>query len=167
MKRVCAWCGKEIGSVPSDRHRDDEISHGICPSCVSNFTFQKGASLDEYIESIDLPVVLVDDDVQVRAANAAACTALGKDLDALRDRRGGEVFECAHARLPGGCGRTIHCSGCAIRRAVKNTFATGEPQNGVPATLTRDHPDDASAVALTITTVKVGNIVMLRVERMG
>lgn len=65
MIQVCAWCRKEIGRVASSRFGDDEPSHGICPECVSNLTFQTGVGLQEYIESISLPVIVVDDDVRV------------------------------------------------------------------------------------------------------
>lgn len=150
--------------MASSRFGDDEPSHGICPECVSNLTFQTGVGLQEYIESISLPVIVVDDDVRVQAANASACRALGKRAPALLQRSGGTVFECAHARLPEGCGRTIHCSGCAIRRAVTITFETGAPQDRVPATLTRKDADRPSAAVLYITTVKAGAHVLLRVE---
>jgi PAS domain-containing protein len=165
MKQVCAWCGREIGRIASSRHPEHEVSHGICPDCISNFAFQQGGPLQEYLESIELPVFVVDDDVRVVAANRMACRTLGKEAAALQGRRGGDVFECAHARLPEGCGRTIHCSGCAIRRSVTVTFRTGRPQVEVPATLTWSGPDGLSAVALTITTVKVGDMVMLRIDR--
>lgn len=142
------------------------VSHGICPACVSNLTFQQGVSLHQFLDDFELPVLVVDGDVQVTDANAAACRVLGKEADELRGHRGGEVFECAHARLPGGCGRTLHCSGCAIRRSVTTTYRTGEPQSMVPASLSRGDPDDPSSIALSITTVKVGDLVLLRVERM-
>jgi PAS domain-containing protein len=167
MKRVCAWCRKEIGTIASTRHGDDAVSHGICPDCISNLTFQQGASLQELIDSIDLPIFVVDDDVRVKAANATACRTLGKDAVTMQGHRSGDVFECAHARLPEGCGRTIHCSGCAIRRSVAHTFQTGETLSGVPATLSRNDPDHSSDIALTITTVKAGGLVMLRIDRIG
>jgi PAS domain-containing protein len=167
MRQVCAWCKKDIRAVANSRHGDDVVSHGICPSCSSNFIFQLGTSLEQHIESLDLPVFVVDDDVQVEAANEAARRVFGKDLFEMKGHRGGDVFECAHARLPEGCGRTIHCSGCAIRRSVTITYQTRRPLFEIPATLTRGDPDVQSAIALTITTVKVGDSVMLRVDRIG
>jgi hypothetical protein len=77
----------------------------------------------------------------------------------------GDVFECQQARLPEGCGRAVCCSGCAIRKAVLKTFETGEPESGIPATLTLE--GDQSSVALTITAIKTGDVVMLRIEGLG
>jgi ferredoxin len=85
----------------------------------------------------------------------------------MQDRRGGEVFECVNARLPGGCGKTIHCSACVVRRSVTTTHRTSLPQSMVPATLKRSSPAGPVNVALQITTVKVGEMVMLRIDRMG
>jgi hypothetical protein len=48
---------------------------------------------------------------------------------------------------------------------VLKTFETGEPESGIPATLTLE--GDQSSLALTITAVKVGDVVMLRIEGLG
>ncbi|MDA8100984.1 MAG: PAS domain-containing protein [Nitrospiraceae bacterium] len=165
MRRVCAWCRTDMGRAEGNKLPDSEISHGICPACVDNFAFQQGVSLEQFLDSLAMPVFVVDGDVIVKAVNKAGCAALGKRPGEMLERLGGNVFECAHARLPEGCGRTIHCSGCAIRRAVTKTFITGEPQCDIPATLTRNDADDRSAVALVITTVKHGDAVLLRVDR--
>lgn len=156
-----------MGRSETSRLPDDVVTHGICESCHDNLTFQHGVPLGEYLDSLPHPVVAVDGDGVVLLANARACEALGKNPKDMIGQRGGNVFECAYARLPEGCGRTIHCSGCAIRRAVTKTFETGEPRYRVPATLMKDDPDHPSAVSMTITTVKAGDTVFLRVERMG
>ena len=167
MKRVCAWCLKEIDRIKDSDLPDTIISHGICPACIDNLVFQHEVSLQAFIDSIPVPVLVVDDDVKVMAANTRACEILGKDAAAMKGLPGGNVLECAYARLPEGCGKTIHCSGCAIRRSVTRTFDTGEPLSMVPATLHHTDADDASAVAIWITTVKVDGSVFLRVDRIG
>ncbi len=154
-----------MGNVAESAHPDDVLSHGICERCFSNLTFQLGAPLEQFLDSIPVPVLAVDGNVIVKAVNAKGCEVLGKERIEIVQRLGGNVFECAHARLPEGCGRTIHCSGCAIRRSVIRTFETGEALSLVPATLSRGAGDDASAVALSITTVKAGSLVILRVDR--
>jgi len=44
VKKICAWCGKDMGEKPS--LDDDRISHGICPECVERELEEIG-SLDE------------------------------------------------------------------------------------------------------------------------
>ena len=156
-----------MGTVAGSTHPDDVLSHGICERCVDNLTFQLGAPLQDYLDSIPVPVLVVDEHVIVKAVNAKGCEVLGKERREIVQHLSGNVFECAHARLPEGCGRTIHCSGCAIRRSVSRTFETGEPLSQVPATLSRSGRNDPPAAELSITTVKAGGLVVLRVDRIG
>ncbi len=166
MKRICAWCRREMGTVAGSIHPDTVLSHGICDQCFDNMQFQLGAPLLQYLDSLPVPVLAVDGNVVVKAVNARGCGVLGKERREIDQHLGGNVFECAYARLPEGCGRTIHCSGCTIRRSVMHTYKTGEPLVAVPAVLSRDDDDDVTAVALTVTTVRAGDLVFLRVDSM-
>jgi hypothetical protein len=170
MKRICAWCRTEIGHVDGGkRFEDEEVSHGICERCADNIVFQQGVPLPAYIESLDMPVLLINDQGTVIAGNAKARSEFGAEYfkDGKKKHATGEIFECQFARLPEGCGRTIHCSGCAIRRTISSTIETGEPQSKIPATLSRGDPDNPESIALSITTVKVANAVVLKVEYRG
>jgi len=166
MLRMCAWCRKQIGTSNQSVHANDVVSHGICKSCTDNLTFQMGVLLTRFLDTFPEPIVAMDGNCLVRTANSAACRVLGKQAAAMERRLGGDVFECAYARLPEGCGRTIHCSGCAIRRAVTNTYQTGQPHYRIPAALNREDPDHPLSIAMFITTVKVNDLVLLRVDRM-
>lgn len=169
MKRICAWCRRDMGIVENSPHPDTEISHGICEQCVENLSFQNGVHCKSYIDSFPLPILLLDVHADTylvtKYVNTKACALLGKDPQAVVQHLAGNVFECSHARLPEGCGRTIHCSGCTIRRSVMETFKTGKPLSLVPAILKRTLNGDADAVDLYITTVKVAGLVMLRIDR--
>jgi hypothetical protein len=163
MRHVCAWCLKDMGPVKESIHPDNEISHGICSSCRDNVIFQEGVSLQRYIDSFAIPIFVVDGNVTVTAVNRRACEVLGKEPTAIVQHLGGDVFECEHSRLPEGCGKTIHCSGCTIRKTVTKCFATSKPQSMIPAYL---NPDSPSSKILSITTVKVADMVMLRVDHL-
>jgi len=165
MKTICAWCGSEIAPRGTEEPTDGPVSHGICASCRDNFDCQEGVALQSYLDSIPLPIMVLDSKFQVTALNRKFCEITGKNPRDPARRLPGEVFECEQARLPGGCGRAVCCSGCAIRKAVLKTFETGEPESGIPATLTLE--GDQSSLALTITAVKVGDVVMLRIEGLG
>ena len=163
MKAICAWCGANIVCAGETAPSGTQVSHGICAPCAENFEFQNGVSLQRFIDSLPVPVLLVDADCRTEATNKTAREQLGKSSEAVRGELLGTVFTCVNSGLPGGCGRTIHCSGCAIRRTVNRTLATGEPQVS-PATLRLSDPDDPRAVALIITTVKTDGMVLLRLE---
>jgi len=162
VDRSCAWCRKELPPVQGD---SELISHGICETCAENFVANAPVPLERYLDTLPEPVLVVDNDVTASFLNRAAQAMTGKGPESSLHHRGGEVFECLYARHHEGCGRTIHCSGCAIRHAVMITHQTGEPNVAIPATLKKGDPDDPTAATLTITTVKRGNMVLLRLDK--
>lgn len=162
MRRVCAWCRTEISP---DVEGDGLVSHGLCLACADGLFANETVPLQRLIDKLEIPVFVVDSDVTVSLVNKRAQEVLGVSSEQAAHRRGGEVFDCVYSHLPGGCGRTIHCAGCALRRAVTRTQATGEPQVLVPATLKRGDPDDPSSIALTVTTVKKGDMVMVKLDK--
>lgn len=163
MRRVCAWCGTEMGG---DITGDGLVTHGICLACADKLFSSEPVSLQHIIDRFEMPVMVVDGDVTVALLNERAQETLGITSEQAEHRRGGDVFDCVYSHLPGGCGRTIHCAGCALRRAVTTTYETGEPQVRVPATLTKSGPDDPSSVTLTITTVKKDEMVIVKLDKM-
>jgi hypothetical protein len=166
MKRICAWCKKELHGVDSPADAGNVITHGICKSCRDNILFQLGVELESFLNSLDVPIVLVNQAGTIVNANSQAKTRLGRELPEIKGYRGGEVFECAYARLPEGCGNTLHCSGCTIRKTVMQTYATGKSFLKVPATLNKNTPEEPERVNLLISTEKLADLVLLRIDRM-
>lgn len=72
----------------------------------------------------------------------------------------GEVVECENSRLPGGCGKTVHCSGCVLRRTVTDTYNTGRQSSMVPAKLTTERGD----VSYMVSAMKVGDCVVVKLD---
>jgi PAS domain-containing protein len=140
------------------------ISHGICEECAEKMLSGTRAKAREFLDGLDEPVFLADGDGRVRAANRRACSLVGKEAGDVEDQLGGDVIECVNARLPGGCGRTVHCEACAIRNAVSETIATGRPLTNVPAS--KDIRTDRGVVQkrLFISTERAGTLVLLRIE---
>jgi len=167
MRIVCGWCGAELGTRESDVHPADAITHGVCPECAHHLFSQMGLPMREYLNGLAAPVAVVDETGRVVTANAMARELLHKELEEIEGLAGGDVFECAYARLPEGCGNTIHCSGCAIRRTVMATHETGQGRLHEPATLYAGPQEDITPVDLLISTEKAGDIVLLRVDSMG
>jgi hypothetical protein len=164
MKRVCAWCRKEMGRVDSHAGCENVITHGICENCSTNLLFQMGVELRVFLDSLKLPVVVVNRRGTVVTANHQATTLLRKGLPEIEGYKGGEVFECAYARLPEGCGKTMHCSGCTIRKTVMETFGTGTSFLRVPATLNRNTLEEPEKIKLLISTERHADLVLLRID---
>lgn len=51
MRKVCAWCKKNMETVPSANNSDGIISHGICDECVKR---------QVHFLAITIPVAVVD-----------------------------------------------------------------------------------------------------------
>jgi hypothetical protein len=166
MKKVCAWCNKELDSNHLQKNPETGITHGICGSCKGNIFFQMGVELGIYLDSLKPPIVVVDQEGTVVTGNDKTRMLLRKELPEIEGYKGGDVFECAYARLPEGCGNTIHCSGCTIRRTVMETHETGKSSLRVPATLRRGTPEDTTNIKLLISTEKAGDMVLLRIDEM-
>jgi hypothetical protein len=140
------------------------ITHGICEKCADNLGFQMGVSLEKFLNSLPVPIIAIDNDCRLVNANRPALEMVGMDIFRCRGVLVGEVFECAYARLPGGCGKTIHCNGCVIRNSVRETWQTGRECIKVPAILNH-HPTPVNGEPLfLISTKKVNDLVLLKIE---
>ena len=164
MRRVCAWCGESMDPPVPAGVSGQWITHGMCESCRDRMMEGLGDPLADFLDTLAVPVVVAGDDAVGEAANRAALRHLGKEPDQVAGRWTGDVFECAHAAFPEGCGRTIHCSGCAIRRTVEHTYRTGVGHHQVPATLKMARNGEEEVEALKITTERIGGRVLLKVE---
>jgi len=166
MRKICAWCNRELNAgLPADAKTKHLVSHGICKDCSYHFLARDvGLPLQDYLNGLDTPVLVTDGDVVVKGANRKAYTVLGKELAQIEGLYGGRVFECEYAMLPEGCGKTIHCGGCVIRRSVTDSFVSHNPHTRVPACLNCRTSEGSQTVQLLISTVRSGDVVLLKVE---
>jgi nitrogen fixation/metabolism regulation signal transduction histidine kinase len=116
------------------------------------------------MRAVSEPVLVVDSGDRIESANRKAREMLEKELAEIKGSSRGVVFECAYARLPEGCGKTDHCSGCAIRRTIAHTFESGKSSLRVPATLKCELPKEGEDRRFLISTEKAGDVVLLRID---
>jgi hypothetical protein len=162
LKSVCAWCRAEIRAVDDDRL---EVTHGICSDCAGFFRANKpGRTLRDFLDALSVPVLAVDSQAHVRIVNKAAESMLRRPRANIEGQLGGDAMECAYARLPEGCGRTVHCKACTIRRTVMKTHATGQSQINVVALQQINGPDGPHTIRFLISTHKHGDLVLLRID---
>jgi PAS domain-containing protein len=138
MKVVCSYCKADMREV--EPYDDQGLSHGMCDDCFNHFMRQwEGLRLGEYLDDFDFPVIVVTgDEKRVAAVNQRMAEMLGKSQREVTGLLGGEAMECVYSRMEGGCGKTIHCQTCTIRRAVTETWDTGRSLERVPAHLELD-----------------------------
>ncbi len=76
----------------------------------------------DIMNTIPVPILLVDDDVRILDLNSAASAAFGVSREVARLRRGGDALHCLHSRdVPEGCGRGPACQSCVIRNSVSSS----------------------------------------------
>jgi hypothetical protein len=164
MKTVCAWCSKDI-SPPGAEDDGGSVSYAICLPCANRVIIHTPLDIGTFFNDMAVPVVLVDGEGKVKCINDKTQALLGKDPDSVEGLPGGDVFQCVYARLPEGCGNTVHCSGCAIRRTVMETHATGRSLLRVPATLKQQSAHEELEVRFLISTEQFGDCVLLRIDK--
>lgn len=120
--------------------------------------------LREFLDQIRAPVAVVDAQGIIRAVNKAGRTLVGKTSAQTDGLPGGNIFECEYSHLPEGCGKTAHCSGCAIRNTVMDTHRSGRSHSHVTANLRQRQTAGTQDLRLQISTEKVNEVVLLRVD---
>lgn len=120
----------------------------------------------EWLEAIAAPTLLLQSNPrQVVTANKRALELFAKTLPEVAGHRGGEVFDCVHAFSEAGCGKDPNCENCNIKNAIVDTFNTGQAQHKVSALLQTRKSDETSSRILQVSTEKVGDLALVRIER--
>jgi hypothetical protein len=163
MKSVCAWCKADLGEVKEDLETVG-ITHGICDKCAKTLLSENSKPLHEFLDSLCVPVILIESGIKVRTGNKYAMEMLGKELSKIENRNPGDVIECVYSQTPGGCGSDVHCKSCVIRRAVTETFETGKSFTSIPAYPDIELLSEVKSMCFTISTEKVGDFVLLRID---
>lgn len=148
MKVVCSYCKRHLGSKTSVD--DHHISHGMCDECRLHFERQiDGLPLDRYLDGFEIPVMIVDAEGRLVASNEKAAAMCGRPQRELVGLLGGDAMECGYARLPGGCGRTVHCETCTIRNAVTATMENRRGLSHTRVKLKRDNDEIHMTIGTT------------------
>ncbi|MEI8348326.1 MAG: hypothetical protein WCG27_12725, partial [Pseudomonadota bacterium] len=116
------------------------------------------------LNGLEVPIAVIDSDSRVQSATKSLENILGKTDPQIIGKLGGEVFECEYSYLPEGCGKTIHCNACTIRFAVMETFLNGRSQRSIPVYLNQKGSSRVKSLNLVISTEKVDDVVLLRIE---
>lgn len=165
MRKVCAWCKKDIDPDVSDPASNNApVSHGICPDCVITFFSFMGKPMKDYLDEFTGPVFLVDSTNKIITANSEALALTHKKSEEIEEKMAGDVFECPHASQVEGCGGTIHCKSCTIKKAILSTSQTGQASIHLPAFADMHFFAKNKKPRFFISTEKVGDAVFLRIE---
>ncbi|HUJ44081.1 MAG TPA: PAS domain-containing protein [Opitutaceae bacterium] len=163
MKVVCAWCQKVL---QDDAAPDADVSHGICLECRKKVMGEATTNLHDFLNDLAFPVLATDGDRVILAANHAAERLLGKSASQMNGARVGMAIECYYAGMPGGCGKTAQCRGCALRQNIADTYADGQPRYGVYVEKRVVDGPGSKMVQFKFSTQKVKGTVVLLIEQL-
>jgi len=164
LKKVCSRCKREL-ITPAKQSRARVISQSICKGCWIQIWSERLRSSSEIVDTFDSPILLLDNNMRIQAANARARKILDKPLADIKNLLPGDAIECVNARLPNGCGRTIHCQACALRKALEMTIKTGVGVEKSPA-YKDTYQRDGSILRqfYYISTEKMEDFILLRID---
>lgn len=163
MECICAWCNKTLSSA-EEFEADGVITHGICSSCALELTKDSPRTTREILRLIREPIFVVNSDTVVKAANSSAAELLNKQAADLEENLPGDALECTFSKTGKGCGKTIHCKTCTVRNTITDTINSGACYNNVPAYQNIDTPDGPKVMRFSISTEKVGEMILLRID---
>jgi PAS domain-containing protein len=164
IKKVCSRCKREL-MAPAKQSGVRVISQAICRECWNQIWADRLQSSREIVDSFDSPVLLLDNNLRIQAANDPAQKILGRPLADIKNFLPGDAMECINARLPSGCGQTMHCQACALRRALEMTMTTGTGVEKSPA-FQDTYQGDGSVLRhfYYISTEKIEDFILLRID---
>lgn len=163
MKANCRICGAAL--APADTAASGKVTAGICGGCLALATADDRRAV---LEAIDAPVLLMQGDPrQVVTANRKALALFGKAPSEVESHRGGEVFDCVHSFTAAGCGKDANCENCRIKDAIVDTFVTAASHRHVSTELSVKKPDGTGRYLVQVSTEKLGDLALVRVERYG
>ncbi len=161
MKVVCAWCQKTLQEPPDG---EPGVSHGICEDCLHRVMGTRPRELGELLRTLEVPVMVLDSRSRVVDMNESAEKALGTSRAAAVGALTGPAISCYNAGLPGGCGLSEHCPGCALRQKLAATHADGQPRFGQISEHDIVRDGRSRTVRFRFSTHKAGDLVMLLLE---
>ena len=160
LKIVCAWCKLALGSRKGGPK--EAITSSICDACSQEQLRQFGRPLQEFIDELSAPLVIIAPDGRIVGANLWA-RALGPKRLPRIDDRFGDAIGCVNAKAEG-CGRSVCCQSCTIQRSVKETLATGKPFKNVKAYRDIEVDSRIKHLDLRISTEMRGKYVLVRID---
>jgi len=164
MKVVCAWCKASIHEDTADDDEDTAVSHGICEGCLPGIVEEIGVPMDEFLDSLAPPIIVVQHNRRILAANSAAKALMSKSHNKITGQLGGYALGCIHADESNACGQKLHCMSCAIKNSIMHTLTTGEPLSNVPASSELSLITGIRIAQFLISTKKVSDFVLVTIK---
>ncbi len=132
MRTTCSQCRRVLPDAGNPGGA--ATSAALCVECDAYATrLRRRLPTPGQLDSFPRPVLVTTADGRVVAANRAFAALSGHLPAELEGWLTGEALACERSRLRGGCGGTMHCRECTIRRMVAEVGRTRIARWRVPA----------------------------------
>ena len=166
MQNKCNWCDQPLAPFQLRQVAKQYVTHSLCADCTEMIFQPDSTTMQKFLDSLDAPILLMQAEPRkVVGANRQACELFAKELSQIEGRRSGEVFDCVHAASEAGCGKDAHCEKCGIKKAVDETFASGNSFDKVATFLKIRKNHDINLYNLQVSTEKAGDLTLLRIDQ--
>lgn len=163
MKAICSRCHKDLGE--REPRGNPGIVRMMCAECLQFLDKEwRGMTVGGYLDTVDEPIILVNEERRMVSCNKSAEKLLGKPRGEMRGLLTGEFIECENSVLSEGCGSGVHCSACVLRNSINHTVKTGKPLDKVPAHMNWLQNGLPVIRHITVSTEKSGEFIMLQIS---
>jgi len=108
------------------------IRYAIERKKIDNTLERERHNLQRIFDTVNIGMLLIDQDGNVERANKTAKYWAGRDEETPAASKPGNIISCIYAVTdPAGCGHTVHCHNCSINNTVKAVLNSGKPVHGV------------------------------------
>lgn len=164
MKKLCGWCKTDLTENSAINIDEAVISHGICTDCAGTHFGSNDDDLVLFLESLDVPVLVLEPEPRVLSGNTKARSLLGHNIGSINKHRIGSLISCTHATKPGGCGNQEACGVCNIRNTLLDTAQTGRSHSNIPEIREVNNRGTQELLHIEFSTEKVGSYLLLRID---
>lgn len=165
MQRKCAWCDKSLAPDHNANKPERLISHGICIDCARKMFETMSEPMQEFLDKFPGPVLVMDPEENVLAANHRAIEISAVAPDQIRGMKCGNVLKCQQAEKSEGCSRSDKCRRCVMLQAMRYSHSTGLPKVRIPASPEFEWLDGRRTV-IYVSSEKIGDLVILTLEEL-
>jgi len=79
------------------------------------------------LNSLPMAVIVIDENRRIIRANTPTLLFLGKSMEEVLGKKGGEAFNCPYVKDHiDGCGAGQKCGGCTLKNVIISTLTTGK-----------------------------------------
>jgi hypothetical protein len=118
------------------------------------------------LDSLPMAVIVVDADRKVIQVNSPTLEFIGKTVEDVLGRMGGDAFNCPHINdHPDGCGHGPKCVGCDLKNAVVTTLDTGKSIKRLDISMVLiDNKTHDLTITTNLATLQDKKVVLLAIE---